>query len=230
MLFITGFRKQADFGHNNQGLEFQMAGADNPAYPGNEAMSATGIATFLEQKAKLPESDKKKMHPAKAAQIIFGKTAGEHIYDGARMEAAAATGDANKFTFTSAVDPSKPEPEYKSKALKKKMTKESHMFTEGFSKLAGIGSSLYKGLKASGAETVGSSLGLGGLKHISEAVKRAKGIGNAMKDPIHRELLAEAVGKAAPSLGAAAGYGVAGKKLYDKFKAPSTTDEYGYYQ
>jgi len=224
MYFIKGFQKQAAFDHNNQGLEFQMAeGAVNPAYPGNEAMSGTGIATFVEQKA-VAQSKKKKADPVQAAQLIFGKVAEDQTYGGGRMQTAEALGDASKYTFTSGWDPSKPEPEYKTAAKEKKM------FAKGFKKQAGIGSSLWKGLKAGGGETIGSAMKLEGLKHISDAVKKGKGIGETLKSPVHRELLAEAVGKAAPSIAAAGAYGYGGKKLYDKYKSPSTTDQYGYYQ
>lgn len=111
-------------------------------------------------------------------------------------------------------------------------------FTHGFFKtstpdpiiFSGIGKAIGKGLKAGGEATVKDSLKLKGLKHVTEAVKSSGGLGKSFTTQKGREALAEGVGKAAPSIGAAAGYGIGAKKVYDKVsKGDSGQQGGGYY-
>ena len=108
-------------------------------------------------------------------------------------------------------------------------------FLNGFSKVAGamdeaatIVKSLGKGLKASGGSTVGDALKLKGLGHISDAAKASGGWKNAVTTSAGRAAMGEAVGKAAPSIGALGAYGYAGKKAYNKLTGSSQPQQ-GYY-
>lgn len=107
-------------------------------------------------------------------------------------------------------------------------------FTKGFQKTASleeagqIVSRLGKGLKASGGHSVGDTLKLKGLKHISEAVKSSGGVGKSLSTSTGRKALAEGVGKAAPALGTTAAYGYGAKKLYDKASGGNSGNQ-GYY-
>jgi hypothetical protein len=107
-------------------------------------------------------------------------------------------------------------------------------FTNGFAKTAGVeevgqvAGRLAKGLKSSGASTVGDALKLKGLSHISKAVESSGGIGKSLTTKAGRGALAEGVGKAAPSIGALGAYGYAGKKVYDK-ASNGSGNQGGYY-
>lgn len=109
-------------------------------------------------------------------------------------------------------------------------------FVNGFNKLAGepvafgaIGKKLLGGLKAGGGETIKDTLKLKGLKHISDAAKASGGWKKSLTTQAGRETLAEGVGKAAPSVGMAAGYGMAAKKAYNKLSRGDDQGQGGYY-
>lgn len=95
-------------------------------------------------------------------------------------------------------------------------------FTKGFLKVAGVeevgqvGSRLIKGLKSSGSATIGDTLKLKGLKHVSDAVERSGGIGKSLGTKAGRRSLAQGIGKAAPSIGMGGAYLAGAKKVYNK--------------
>lgn len=95
-----------------------------------------------------------------------------------------------------------------------------------FSQAKDVGSAAFKGVKASGGQTVGSALKLEGLSHISDAAKKGGGYGKMLSTQGGRKNLAEAVGKAAPSIGALGAYGYGAKKVYDKATEPSYPQGY----
>lgn len=72
-----------------------------------------------------------------------------------------------------------------------------------------------RGLTESGASTVSDTLKLKGLKHVSDAVTEAGGVGKSLSTVKGRGLLAAGLGKATPSIGALGAYGVGAKKTYD---------------
>jgi hypothetical protein len=104
------------------------------------------------------------------------------------------------------------------------------MFTNGIAKVAGWGDAVKsvgseaidvakrfgKGFTAAGGETFGSALKLKGRKHLVDAAAAHGGLSNALKSKAGRADLAEAVGKASPTIGAAGGYAYGLKKVYDK--------------
>jgi hypothetical protein len=108
-------------------------------------------------------------------------------------------------------------------------------FTDGFFKLAAepvvfsaLANAAKKGLSHAGGSTIKDALKLKGLSHIGEAVKKSGGLGKSFTTQAGREALAEGVGKAAPSLGAAAAYGVGAKKVYNKVSENDNRGQGGY--
>jgi hypothetical protein len=96
-------------------------------------------------------------------------------------------------------------------------------FIDGFEKTAGpmdeaavIAGRLRRGVGAAAKDTVGDTLKLKGVSHISDAAKASGGWGKMITSKGGRRNLAEAVGKAAPSLAVGGGYAYGAKKLYDK--------------
>lgn len=73
-----------------------------------------------------------------------------------------------------------------------------------------------KGFASSGDSTIKDALKLKQLHHVSDAVGQAGGMGKALGTSKGRKLLAQGVGKAAPSIAAGSAYLYGGKKLYDK--------------
>lgn len=110
-------------------------------------------------------------------------------------------------------------------------------FTEGLNKTAkSLGSKITetvktvaKGAKSSGSETIGDTLKLKGLRHITDTVKRHGGVGMMLHSPHSRSELAHSVGKAAPSLAMAALYGTAANKVRKKMRQASYDMNEGYH-
>lgn len=109
-------------------------------------------------------------------------------------------------------------------------------FCKGFRKVAGepiafgaIGKALGRGLKGSASSTVGDAAKLKGLSHIGAATKASGGVKGALTTQAGRERLAEGVGKAAPSIAAAGGYGAGLKKVYNKL-SDNQNQQTQYYQ
>jgi hypothetical protein len=123
---------------------------------------------------------------------------------------------------------------YQRASGKKKMSHTKVGFAKGLLKVATLtetiskilaegvesGKEIGKGLKASGAHTLGDTLKLKGLSHVPEAAKAAGGMGKALSSKAGRLSLWHAAGKAVPSLGTAGVYGglayKGAKKLYDR--------------
>jgi hypothetical protein len=123
-------------------------------------------------------------------------------------------------------------------------------FISGFTKTAAAAGLLEKGLKAAriagkGALQVGGGIlegakdslkvplgkhlnPLKGMGDISQAAKAQGGVMEAFKRKSGREEMGKAIGKAAPSLAAGAGYAYGAKKLYDKTLGSSSQNQ-GYY-
>jgi hypothetical protein len=91
------------------------------------------------------------------------------------------------------------------------------------------GKSFGKGIHATGKHTLGDTLKLKGLSHINDAATKNKGYLEAFKSKHGRKAMAEALGKAMPSVGAAGLYAGLGYKGYKKFVAPDSQQYYGYY-
>jgi hypothetical protein len=110
--------------------------------------------------------------------------------------------------------------------------KKTATLTESIAKgLAGTiqaGKSIAKGVYDSGGHTIGDTLKMKGLKHISDAASHQGGLINAMKSAGGRDAVFSALGKAAPSLGMAGVYTGAAYKGYKKMTEPSPQDYYTY--
>lgn len=118
-------------------------------------------------------------------------------------------------------------------------------FTKGFEKVAksdlagriakGIAEGIHgvksfgEGVHAAGADTLGHTLKLQGLKALGEGTKAHGGFSAALKTPEGRQAVAKALGRAAPSVGAAGLYTGALYKGYKKMTEPSYDQQY-YYQ
>lgn len=108
-------------------------------------------------------------------------------------------------------------------------------FVKGFLKTAAdpiifsnIAKAGLKGLKAGGESSVKDAIKLKGLKHVSDAVHASGGLKKSVTTQAGRERLAEGIGKAAPSIGAGAAYGLAAKKVYNK-ASENNQPQGGYY-
>ena len=92
-----------------------------------------------------------------------------------------------------------------------------------------VGGRLAQGVSESGGSTVSNALKLQGLKHISDAITTAGGVGKSLSTAKGRGTLATGVGKAAPSLAALGAYGVGAKKIYDATLGGSGQKQPEYY-
>lgn len=87
-----------------------------------------------------------------------------------------------------------------------------------------VGKGILGGARESMKGSVGDALKMKGLKNISDAATQHGAAG--LKTPAGQKGWGQAIGKAAPSLAAGAGYGVAAKKVYDKAVGSDKTQQY----
>jgi hypothetical protein len=79
-----------------------------------------------------------------------------------------------------------------------------------------VGSGAVEGLKKSMNVPLGKHLNMSGVSHVTDAAKAHGGFLNSFKSRKGRAAMGEAMGKAAPSAAAGAGYLYGAKKVYDK--------------
>lgn len=91
-----------------------------------------------------------------------------------------------------------------------------------------MGKSFGKGIHATGTHSIGDTLKLKGLKNVSQAAAQHGGIGAALKSGEGRKAVSEAVGKAAPSVGALGLYGGAAYKGYKTLAGNNQNQQYYY--
>jgi hypothetical protein len=247
-MFTLGLKKFADNaasgGTNNQGLQF--GGADETPYGAGAALFApSGIPTYQPTGGPMEETSKKKnrITGAVLSAISMSKNAdASFMLDQGNMSNQAPTvatqlkwdTDTAPKTQDVGLGLDKSGPKYK--------RKKSMSFVKSMLKEAGIGpaakrvaheawegaKSFGKGLHSTGSHTLGDTLSLKSLKHLSAAAES----GASVKTREGRMRLSEALGKSAPSLAVGGAYAYGAKKLYDKTlgSTPSYTDaNYGGY-
>lgn len=223
MHFVASFLKTADLDRNLGGNEYDRAKGQPEAYAPN--VGAAGVANSNIPQYQPIEMNKKDRKKHDALFIAQGKLA-EGVGSQNLSDTDPGIVDQLKYEKSDGLTPDqlgyqgkKPKPR-----ISQSIKKSASVFQQAGKALSGLKS----GLMQAGKSTVGESLKLKGLSHISDAIKNSGGLSNAVKSESGRKALSEGVGKAAPSIAAATAYGVAAKKLYDRMS--KSNEESQYYQ